>query len=221
MVGKVVKVVDPNLITFFYPTFKIRTELSILDRDLDIIYVGPMKRGLIDQLSSGTKRFISTVGVPDIDLTNRESALKWLFSKSGKEPPVDLVEQAKTYDDDYFYFCMKVYWITGRWVGLKSDSDITLYSLFSSTSESLRKTIETYYKLIEDIPTKVVEASFLTFLSRVKNLEEQNAKPGYMKLLKVCDGKFGQKIKPAVYKIATREGLRDELLFIDLITELR
>ena len=221
MIGKVVKINNPAVLTFFYPSFKVKSELTFTDRDQDIIYNGPMKRGLTEYLKANTRRFICTTGVPELDFNNREAVLKWLFAKVGKEPTVDLIELAKNYDEDYFIHCVKVFWLVGRWIGQKENTEVTLYDLFTSTTESVRKELEIYFTLLETMPAPVVESSFLTFLSRIKNISEQSAKPGYMKLLKQCDSKFGNKIKPAVYKFAMRDGLRDELLFIDLATDLR
>ena len=143
-----------------------------------------------------------------------------MFFKKGKECPNSVIEQSVNYDEGYFLQCVKIFWMLGRWIGSK-DSDISLYNLFSSTQESLRSSIDIYFKLLDELPSPVVESSFLTFLSRVKNVSEQSAKPGYMKLLKLCNSKFGSRIKPSVYRFAVRNKIRDELAFIDLLIDLR
>ena len=78
-----------------------------------------------------------------------------------------------------------------------------------------------YYTLLESYPAPVVESSFLTFLSRVKTLSEQNVNPGYQKLLMRADSKFGDKLKSSVFKMATRGDLEDGLRFFELLTGLR
>ena len=62
-----------------------------------------MRRGLIDYLTQSTGRFISVSGAPDLDLSDREQILNWVFTKVGKTPSKEISEAIKNYDDDYFF----------------------------------------------------------------------------------------------------------------------
>lgn len=221
MVGKIIRIKDPGLIKFFYPNFFIRSEITYPDRDCNVIYNGPMRRNLISYLESNTKSFISTTGSPDLDFENREELLKWIFKKKGKDLTPKIVEGALSVEDNYFLESIKLFWILEKWRKNSSQSDITLYDLFSKSVEPLKDLLVVYFNLLEVYPAPVIESSFITFLSRVKNIEEQSVKPGYMKLLKSANTRYGIKIKSSIYKMASREGIRDELVMLDLLTDLR
>lgn len=221
LISKTVKIENVPALQFFYPTFKVRKELMFSDRDEDIIYIGPYKRGLTEFLSEHTKRFINTVGSPDLDFTKRKEVVEWIYSKVGKQVPNTVLSLIDSYDDDYFNYCVKVMWVTGKWVGDDESSDKTLFNLFQSVTGSLKTSLEVYYELIKQYPPYVVESSFLTFLSRVKTAEEQNVSPAYQKLLNQSKMRIGDKIQPAVVKMATRTPFKLDLQFVDLITDLR
>lgn len=221
MEGKTVRIKDPYLLKFFYPDYQVRDELTYSDRDVKVIYVGKSQKDLVGYLSRNTKSFINTVGVPDIDFNNKEQIVEWAYAKKGKSAPAKVIEQAKNSDDDYFLYLLKVFWITGRWECEDEESEVTVYSLFQSTVQSLKQEIQTYFKLVEIMPARVVESSFITFLSRIYNIDDQNVSNGYLKLLKTALGKYGPKVKPAVYKLALRHDGNEQMAFLDLITDLR
>lgn len=221
MVGKTVKVNDPYLLKFFYPNFQVKEELTYSDRDVDVIYVGKLRKDLKEYLGRNTHRFINTVGVPDLDFNNRDAVLEWAYKCKGKEVTDKIKEQVKNLDDEFFLYLLKIYWITERWVGESNSSDVSVYNLFQSSVSSVKTALQIYFKLVEEQPARIVESSFITFLSRIYNIEDQSVSPGYLKLLKAALNKYGPKVKPAVYKLALRHDGREELAFIDLITDLR
>lgn len=221
MIGRTVKVSDPYMLKFFYPDFQVREELTYSDKDLCIIYVGKSRRDLKDYLGRNTKKFINTVGVPDLDFSNKEQILEWAFKCKDKVVSQKIQEQVKNLDDEYFLYLLKIYWITGRWAGESNSSDVSVYNLFQSSTTSIKNALQIYFKLVESQPARIVESSFITFLSRIYNIEDQSVSPGYLKLLKSALNKYGPKVKPAVYKLALRHDSREELAFIDLITDLR
>lgn len=221
MEGKVIKVKDNGLLSFLFPSFQVRSSLSIADRDVDIIYVGPNRKDLRSYLERNSRSYVSSVGVPDVDLSSPLSAVKWIFSQKGQELTDNVKESVESMDDEEFWYLFKVMWVTGKWIGNKEDSKYNTFHLYQTSTMSLKDELTVYFSLLESMNPLVIESSFLTFLSRVKTIESQNVSAGYMKVLKSADSKYGSKIKQAVSKMATRRGLRPELLFIDLITDLR
>ena len=221
MEGKVIKVKDNGLLSFLFPSFQVRSSLSIADRDVDIIYVGPNRKDLRSYLERNSRSYVSSVGVPDVDLSSPLSAVKWIFSQNGQELTDNVKESVESMDDEEFWYLFKVMWVTGKWIGNKEDSKYNTFHLYQTSTMSLKDELTVYFSLLESMNPLVIESSFLTFLSRVKTIESQNVSAGYMKVLKSADSKYGSKIKQAVSKMATRRGLRPELLFIDLITDLR
>lgn len=220
MIGKTVKTKDPYLIQFFYPSFQMRERIDYSDADKDILYVGKSKGNTVKMLEVCTGRFINTVGVPDFDLDNREDMLEFVYREKFKEVPKKVLDSIKDYSDEEFITCIKTFWITGRWVGdVKSESSV--YELYQLSVDSLKQCLSKYFELIDQKPARVVEASFLTFIARVYRIEDQNVSPAYQKLLKRAYNQYYSKIKSAVYKLALRKDSKEELAFIDLITDLR
>lgn len=221
MERKTVKVKDVGLISFLYPDYQIRQTLTFADKDINVIYVGSSRKDLKSYLERNTKSYINTVGFPDLDMTNTKTSLGWLFNKYGQELTDNILNIVESMDDEEFWYYFKVMWVTGKWFGSKEDLKYNTFHLFSATTGSIKDELSVYFELLKGYNPLVLESSFLTFLSRVKTLDSQNVSPAYMKLLKASESKYGNKIKPSVSKMATRKGLRPELLFIDLITDLR
>lgn len=220
MKGKIVKVSDPGLLQFLFPEYVIRESLSLTDNDSFVIYTGKIRNKLKDWLGANTKGFISTVGNYEVDFTNKEVLLRWVYEKKGKDVPKRVLDQIGFYDDDYFEYLIKVFWVTGRWVG-SSNTEVTMYNLFQDSVDTTKKFLSTYFDLLKDNPPEVIEASFLTFLGRVIDIENQTVSQGYMKLLRQANARYGPKVKPAILSLAMRKDNDSVMAFIDLATNLR
>lgn len=219
MLDKIVKVSNYQLIQFFYPEMKVRAELSLVDRDNSVLFIGKGKPKLKEWLTFNTKNFISVSGQPEIDFTDPEVLVRWVFSKRDKEPSQKILDQIKNMDLNYVEYLCKVYHVSGKWIADSSDIDVTMFNLFQESSVSLKSCLETYFKLREVYPYEVIESSFITFLSRVMAIEDQNVSNGYMRVLKQAHQRYGTKIKPLVLRLGTSEDT--ELEFINMLTDLR
>lgn len=219
MLNKIVKVSNYQLIQFFYPEMKVRSELSLVDRDNSVLFIGKGKPRLKEWLGMNTKNFISVSGQPDIDLTDPEVLVKWVFSKRGKEPSQKILDQIKNMDLSYIEYLCKVYYVSGRWVSDVSSVDVTMFNLFQESTVSLKSCLEVYFKLREVYPYEVIESSFITFLSRVTSIEDQNVSSSYMRVLKQANQKYGNKIKLLVLRLGSAED--SELEFINMMIDLR
>lgn len=219
MLNRIVKVSNYQLIQFFYPEMKVRTELSLVDRDNSVLFIGKGRPKLKEWLASNTKIFITVSGPPELDLTDPEVLVEWVFSLRDKEPTQKIIDQIKNMDLPYVEYLCKVYHITGKWIADTTGIDVTMFNLFQESSVSLKSCLETYFKLREVYPYEVIESSFITFLSRVATIEEQNVSSGYMRVLKQAHQRYGTKIKPLVLRLGTSEDT--ELEFINMLTDLR
>ena len=219
MQGKIVKVSSYQLIQYFYPRYKVREELSFLDKDNYVLYIGKSRPRLKEYLRDNTKGFISVSGNPEVDFTDMEVLVKWVYSLKGKEPSKKVIDSLSTMEADYVEYLCKVYWLTGRWIANLEATDKSIYDLFMSSISSVKDILTTYFELRKIYPYEVLESSFITFLYRVVNIEDQNVSVGYLKLLRQARQKFGTKVKPLVLQLGLSDG--SELSFINMLLELR
>lgn len=219
--GKTVSIKDPSLLQFFYPEFEIKDKLSFLDSDKKVIYVGKIRPNLKSYLQQNTKEFINTVGKVDVDLTIPSNLVDFVYSRHGKTPPNTVKESLDLLDEEEILYCCKIVWVSGRWPYAAGDSDLTIYNLFQATTGSTKELLQTYFKLISQIPFYIVESSFMTFLMRAKTVEDQEVSPVYKRLLKSFYTKSGNKISKAVFQYMQKDKLRDELRFLELLLGLR
>ena len=70
---------------------------------------------------------------------------------------------------------------------------MSVYELFKSVPGSQIDMIKTLFKITEVLPVQVVESSLLTFLLRVKDVDDQEVSPQYKKLLLQCSMRIGRK----------------------------
>ena len=219
MLNKVVKVSNYQLIQFFYPEMKVRTELSLVDRDNSVLFVGKGKPRLKEWLSLNTKEFIATTGQPEVDFTNLEVLVKWVFAKKGKEPSQRILDQLQNMDLNYVEHLVKMYHISGKWMADNTSVDVSMFNLFQESTVSVKSCLETYFKLREVYPYEVIQASFITFLSRVTSIEDQNVSTSYMKVLKQANQRYGNKIRPLIMRLGTARDTETE--FINMLIDLR
>lgn len=220
IINKTVNIEDPELLKFFFPDFQIKSKLSYRDRDNNIIYTGAMRRGLIDYLESNTKNYISIIGKMDVDLTQRENMIKFVFSKYGKNPAQSTIDSIEMVDDEEFIYTIKVFWMIGKWL-YKMDSDLTIFDLFKSSTKSINNVLSIYFKLLDIYPHYVLESSFLTFIQRAVDVENQEVSASYIKLLERFNTKSGSNVKGSIMNYIKKDNLKDEMRFVDLLLNLK
>jgi hypothetical protein len=221
LIGKTVKINDLDLLSYFYPGFERREKITLLDSDKRVIYTGRMQSDLEKTLRIGTREFINTVGHPDVDLSDRESLLNFVYSKHGKSVPKSVLAHVDDLDDTDFLTSVKIVWVVGVWPHPISEEAASIYDLFQGSIGSTVGCLHTYFVLCELYPPIVLESSFLTFLLRAKNPDDQNVKPGYLKLLKTLYSQCGAKIKSAAMELAESPKVLPELRFVSLVMGLR
>jgi len=221
LIGKTVRVKEPKLIQFFYPSFEVKSSLDYLDADKDIIYVGKGRPNVKKYLNENTNRFINTVGMHDIDLTTREGVLDYVYSSRNRKVPQRLKDILDVLSDEDFEYGYKVFWISGVWPYVADSRENTIYQLFKSSLASVKEMMNVYFNLVDNYPFYIVESSFITFLNRVIYVEEQKVNNDYKKLLKNFSSRQGKLIRPSILNYAQSKVDREELRFLNLLLDLK
>lgn len=209
MLGKVINIKDKNLVSFFYPDFKVQDNVYPLDCNKNIIYVGQPYSDLKEWLSSSTKNFISLSGRPDLDLTSNKALVDWVESKT-KPMSNSSKEILLGMEDDDFYRCLKQYYLISQ-SEIKETEQGSSFEVFKALiTKPLQSVIKTFYEQAELSNVRVIESGLLTMLLKSKNYQTVMAKPGYLKMLQEANNLFKNR-----YQIIP------ELLTRDIDPELR
>lgn len=217
MLNKIVKVSDYNLILYFFPNLKVREELTFLDKSEDVLYIGSFKPQLGKYLADRTKSYISVVGNAEIDLTDNEKLVDFTAEVAGVKVTNKLREDIKNMDlKDVEEMC-KICAVSHRWPRSIEDCEVTDFDLFEASTTSSIETLRTYFKLREYKAYPLIESSFLTFLSKVANINDISVSPKYMAVIKKANARWGSKVRKLVVELGKDD---DELAFINLLCSL-
>jgi hypothetical protein len=157
--GKIISTDDPSIVKFFEPSYLLVRELPLYGDNYIIC------RGVTPSVFR--KRFQKSIlihpsGVP----LNKDLLLNQVdMGKKAREALEGLPEQE-------FLSALKVYVITGK-VNSSIDLESSTYQLLKSFLDSKQKLCSVYFELVRDrVPAPVVFSSFLTFLTKAKNVDD-------------------------------------------------
>ena len=209
---------DKNLVQFFYPDFEVKSYVNFLDKENKVIYIGKPLNNLREYLENNTKEFICLVGMPELDLSTPKPLINYVFNKVNRklEPHVELyLVNLDKIELEYFLKCL---FITGQFP-YQINKSISMFSLYKSLAKPINEIVSTFYKLLDIYSFSIIESSFLTFLEKIRNIENVNVSPYYLKILKDAQMVIKDRLKPAVYKYTKSN--HSEIDFITLILNLK
>lgn len=205
LINKVVKVIDTSagidntgIISFMYPDFIPKDEI-FFDYENNILFTGRYKYGVKEELEHGTKNFIalSSTGIYDVDFTIRETIVKVLYGKWGKDVPEAVLDDIKSMNDSDFWDYFKKFWILGR--SKIDDSGKKLYELHSVLGKQRHDILKTYFELREVYSDSTIFSSVLGFIEKSLNPEQVSSNNGiYLSTLKKFSEEYGDKVIPIV-----------------------
>ena len=209
---------DRNLVQFFYPDFEVKSYVNFLDKENKVIYIGKSLNNLREYLENNTKEFICLVGVAELDLSTPKPLINYVFNKINRklEPHVELY--LTNLDKIELEFFLKCLFITGRFP-YQINKSISMLSLYKSLAKPINEIVSTFYKLLDIYSFSIIESSFLTFLEKIRNIENVNVSPYYLKILKDAQMVIRDRLKPSVYRYS--KSSHAEVDFIRLILDLK
>lgn len=157
----------------------------------------------------------------EIDLTTTNSLVKFVYSRFGKEPPQKVLDLCESLSQEEVEEAMKQTWVTGKFPIRMAATDMSIYDLYKTIPGPQKEMMETYLKIIDQLPINVIESSLLTLLTRVKDIDEQEVSVSYKKLLNQVATKAGDKIPRVVRKYAKVVDGNRELALMNMLLELR
>ena len=215
LLRKKVGIDDSYFLQFFYPHFRIVSELSSNeDYSSGVIYKGLVTDDILEFLEVNTKgQYIIVSKFPDVTLETPSDFVKVFFP---------LLEEKATRYDLYplrdFLSLVKTQYILSKNPVLYKATDHNIYQLFSLTLGSKKALYEYYFQLLDAMGPRLLAASILTFLNKVQKKEYSGLNRDYIARLNTAYLRYGDKIKPAVYQFATTEKNLDLALWTLLDT---
>lgn len=202
-----------DVLTIMFPHMVVRDFVNALNYREDVIFTGKLKNPEVVLLKY-TQNYISLRGTTDKVLT-RNDLLETCLGRDLKKREINYLTHVE--DEDFICMC-KLACVTGT-LDIPKRLDVSIYNLFEATLEPTYSLVDTYLKLLEAYPLKVIESSYITFLDRVVNLNLENVKPKYGLIIKNANGKVSNYIKQSVDVYFKSE--RKEIDFLNLLLGLR
>ena len=209
---------DRNLVQFFYPDFEVKSYVNFLDKENKVIYVGKPLNNLREYLENNTKEFICLVGVAELDLSTPKPLINYVFNKVNRKLESHVELYLNNLDKLELEYFLKVLYITKHFPYTINKS-LSMLSLYKSLTKPINEVLSILYKLLDAYSFNIIESSFLTFLEKVKNIENINVSPYYLKILKDARMTIRDRLKPAVFQYS--KSSHKEVDFIRLILDLK
>lgn len=195
LMNKVVKTPSAQLVSFYFP------KLYVTDQFLPIngvLYTGPSQQ-IVHFRKSGYK-YIAINGFPEYDLTDRKKHLEFVYSKWDRVPPKYLLDICNLYDEATFIRYCKEFWLTHVWPEKLEEEELTIFNLYQDFNRGSSQLNKTLFSLLDTKNPLYIESSLLTFLERVKYIEDQTVGTGYRKVMEKFRENSLRNIQPAILK---------------------
>lgn len=203
--NKLVRVVNTSegidntgIISFMYPSFISKSEI-FFDYENNIIFTGKNRTGLRQELEHGTKSFIALVsnGMFDIDFTNRETAIKVLYSKWDKEPTDDTRKILESMTENDFWDYFKKFWILGT--SKSENKGVTIYDLYKVLGKQKFDILKVYFRLREVYEDSTIFSAVLSFIEKALNPDQVSSQNGlYIKMLREFSESYKGQMIPII-----------------------
>lgn len=207
---------DIGFLQFLYPDFII-LDKPVLFSEKPIIFTGETK--YVNKIKALGVDYIFVSLTGEIDLTDRLTLLKVVFSKYNKAVPKYIQEFYKDLDDNQFMELIEEYWITGKWRLKEFDNTGAFLEFLYSFKTDTYKIAKSYLELLHKTGAEYLEMSLLTFLNRVVNPGSRLSK-WYMKTINDYKMSKYNLIEPALYKYMQSPIYNSELRIFNLVLDL-
>lgn len=195
LLKKKIKIEDPYLLLFFYPSFHFITDLKQnIDYSDGVIYKGTITDSIVTKLNLLTSgKYILISDFADIVLEKPSKFIEVFY-------PV-LENNKEKYDNyplDQFIPILKQYYLLQKRIPLLKEEESSIFRLFKSLLGSKSLLQKEYFNLLESVPVNTLSSSILTFLIKVKEQSYNNCSSSYKKVIYSANLKFGGKIKQSI-----------------------
>ena len=216
ILNSLVKVQDVNLLRFLYPGFKVIYEPEMFI-STGIIYLGADK--YINYVKNAGVPYIIVRKNAEYDLDNRETLLKVVFGKYGKDIPKYLQDIYEDIPDDEFMESVKICWVTGKWLTKEVNNSTKYFDLLNSVVTDATKIYQLAAECINELGVSSLEYRVLKYLMKCVN-GQFDMKSKYGREQQVFMNNRGVYVKKAAQEYLESSIDNTELRVINFIRDL-
>ena len=180
-----------DLLRYMFPNYKVINEPEV-SPNAPCIYIGDISR--IDEIkhiyeSNKLDYIVYTSGLSDINLNDRITLANIVFEKHKRLVPKYLMNIIEELDEDTFIKCIKIYWVSGKWLVKVVDKENTFLDFIETVNKSSMEMYKSYFNVVKTISPYKLESSIFTFLLRAKNENFSKISFSYKNKLKLFTGR--------------------------------
>ena len=180
-----------DLLRYMFPNYKVINEPEVFP-NAPCIYIGDISR--IDEIkhiyeSNRLDYIVYTSGLSDINLNDRITLANIVFEKYKRLVPKYLMNIIEELDEDTFIKCIKIYWVSGKWLVKAVDKENTFLDFIETVNKSSMEMYKSYFNVVKTISPYKLESSIFTFLLRAKNENFSKISFSYKNKLKLFTGR--------------------------------
>ena len=180
-----------DLLRYMFPNYKVINEPEV-SPNAPCIYIGDISR--IDEIkhiyeSNKLDYIVYTSGLSDINLNDRITLANIVFEKYKRLVPKYLMNIIEELDEDTFIKCIKIYWVSGKWLVKAVDKENTFLDFIETVNKSSMEMYKSYFNVVKTISPYKLESSIFTFLLRAKNENFSKISFSYKNKLKLFTGR--------------------------------
>lgn len=180
-----------DLLRYMFPNYKVIDEPEV-SPNTPCIYIGDISR--IDEIkhiyeSNKLDYIVYTSGLSDINLNDRITLANIVFEKYKRLVPKYLMNIIEELDEDTFIKCIKIYWVSGKWLVKAVDKENTFLDFIETVNKSSMEMYKSYFNVVKTISPYKLESSIFTFLLRTKNENFSKISFSYKNKLKLFTGR--------------------------------
>ena len=180
-----------DLLRYMFPNYKVIDEPEV-SPNAPCIYIGDISR--IDEIkhiyeSNKLDYIVYTSGLSDINLNDRITLANIVFEKYKRLVPKYLMNIIEELDEDTFIKCIKIYWVSGKWLVKVVDKENTFLDFIETVNKSSMEMYKSYFNVVRTISPYKLESSIFTFLLRAKNENFSKISFSYKNKLKLFTGR--------------------------------
>lgn len=180
-----------DLLRYMFPNYKVINEPEV-SPNAPCIYIGDVSR--VDEIkhiyeSNKLDYIVYTSGISDINLNDRITLANIVFEKYKRLVPKYLMNIIEELDEDTFIKCIKIYWVSGKWLVKAVDKENTFLDFIETVNKSSMEMYKSYFNVVKTISPYKLESSIFTFLLRAKNENFSKISFSYKNKLKMFTGR--------------------------------